>query len=97
MKRFLITLAVLALVHSIVSFCAYRFLTKTVVKSSSESPPAETTTPDQRGRGESTFTLTHTEIVERAVPTPIIFYTWFGYCGLAASALYALYFRLRHG
>jgi hypothetical protein len=36
-------------------------------------------------------------MVSRAIPTPVIFYMWFGYIGLAAAALYALYFHLLHG
>lgn len=97
MKQFFIALVALALVHSAVSICAFRFLAKTTVESSTDLPPVETTTPDQRARGESSVTLTHAEVVKRAIPTPVIFYLWFGYAGLAAAALYALYFRLRHG
>jgi hypothetical protein len=97
MKPFFIALVTLALIHSAVSFCAYRFLTKTTVESSTDAPPIETTNPDQRASGESSIVLIHTEVVRKAVPTPVIFYMWFGYVGLAAAALYALYFRLRHG
>jgi len=97
MKPFLISLIALVLVHSAVSFGAYRLLTKTTVESSTDVPPVETTTPQQRAQGQSTFTLTHKETVRRAIPAPVIFYVWAGYIGLAAAALYALYFRLRNG
>jgi hypothetical protein len=97
MKPFFIALVTLALVHSAVSFGAYRFLTKTTaVESSTDAPPVETTTPEQRAQGQSTFTVTHTKMVTRAIPTPVVFYMWAGYIGLAAAALYALYFRLTH-
>jgi hypothetical protein len=97
MKLFFIALVTLALVHSAVSFGAYRFLTRTTVELLPGPPPVETTTPNQRASGQSSFTLSSTELVRRAIPTPVVFYMWFGYIGLAASALYALYFRLRHG
>lgn len=97
MKPFFIALVTLALVHSAVSFGAYRFLTKTTVESSTDAPPVETTTPGQRAQGQSTFTHTHIETVKRYIPTPVVFYVCAGYIGLAAAALYALYFRLRHG
>lgn len=97
MKQFFIALVTLALVHSAVSFGAYRFLTRTTVESSTDAPPVETTAPDQRASGQRSFTFAHTEMVSRAIPTPVIFYMWFGYIGLAAAALYALYFHLLHG
>ena len=97
MKPFFIALVTLALVHSAVSFGAYRLLTKSTVETSTDTPPVETTTPEQRTQGQSSFTLRHTEMVRRAIPIPVIFYVWAGYIGLAAAALYALYFRLRHG
>ena len=97
MKPFFIALVTLALVHSAISFGAYRFLTRTTVESSTDAPPVETTTSEQRAQGQSTFTLTHTEMVRREIPMPVVFYMWAGYIGLAAAALYALYFRLRHG
>jgi hypothetical protein len=95
-KEFFIALAVLALVHSLVSFAAYRFLTKTTVESSTDHPPVQTTTPDQQSRGETTITLMHTEVVSRVVPMPVVLYMWFGYAGLAAAVLCSLYFRIRH-
>ena len=96
-KDFLIALAVLTLVHSFVSFAAYRFLTKTTVESSTDHPPAQTTTPEQQARGETTITLMHEEVVSRVVPMPVVLYIWFGYAGLTAAMLYSLYFRIRHG
>jgi hypothetical protein len=96
MKQFFIALVTLTLVHSAVSFGAYRLLTKTTVQPSTQTPPVETTTPEERTSGQSSFTMTYTKTVRRAVPTPIIFYMWAGYIGLTAAAVYALYFRLSH-
>ncbi len=97
MRPFFTALLLLALVHSLVSFGAYRFLTETTVESSTDASPVNTTTPDERAQGKSSFVLTHTGVVKRIIPTPVIFYMWFGYSGLAAAGLYALYFRFRHG
>ena len=97
MKQFFIALATLALVHSVVSFAAYRFLTKTTVQSSPGTPPIETTTPEQRARGELSFVGGDMKVVRKAVPAPVIFYVCAGYAGLAIAALYPLYFRLRYG
>ena len=91
-KEFFIALAVLALLHSVVSFAASRFLTKTTVESSTDHPPVQTTTPEQQARGESTITLKHTEVVSKVVPMPVVLYMWFGYAGLAAALLYSVYF-----
>ena len=97
MKQFLIALAALAVVHTAVSFGAYRLLTKTTVESAKDEPPVETTTVADRARGVTTIALMHTKRMTKAVSTPVLFYIWSGYVGLAVAALYALYFRLRHG
>jgi hypothetical protein len=97
MKEFFVALAVLALVHTLVSFAAYRFLTKRTVEFSTDYPPVETAPPEQQARGVTTITLRHTEVMSRVVPTPVVLYMWFGYAGLAAAVLYLLYFRIRHG
>ena len=99
MKQFFIVLVTLALVHSAVSFGAYRLLTKTSVGSSTEGPPVETTTPEERASGRASFTWTHTEvvIVTKYRPTAVVFYMWSGYIGLVAAVLYAFYFRFRYG
>lgn len=97
MKSFYIALFALTLVHSAVSLGAYRFLAKTTVECSRDIPAIDTTTPEQRAAGQSTLTLSHWQAVTREIPTPVVFYMWAGYIGLAAAAFYAVYFRLRHG
>jgi hypothetical protein len=90
MKLFLIALGALAVVHTVVSFAAYQFLTPTKLLSASTDPtPVDTTTPEQRARGESSFRLrSDVKTYSKAVPTPVIFYMVSGYAGLAAAVLY---------
>jgi len=95
-KTFWISLTVLVLVHSIVSFAAYRFLTKTT-DVASPLPDGETTTIEKRSDGITVITNLKARVVTRVVPTPVIFYVWCGYGGLAAALVYALVYRLRHG
>jgi hypothetical protein len=100
MKLFLVALGALALVHTLVSFAAYQFLTETKLLSTNtpDSTPVDITTPEQRARGESSFRLrTEVKTYSKAVPTPVIFYMWSGYAGLAAAVLYFAYFKLRYG
>jgi hypothetical protein len=96
MKPFFISLGVLVLVHSLISFAAYRFLTKTTVLSTTDYPPVETTTADEKARGERTIVLQHSTEMARSTPMPVYFYIWSGYVGLGAAALYALYSRVGH-
>jgi hypothetical protein len=51
MKLFLVALGALALVHTLVSFAAYRFLAETKVLSAEQLPDIETTTSEQRAKG----------------------------------------------
>src|SRR3954462_9842345 len=95
-KAFWTALAVLVVVHSIVSLAAYQFFTKTSVGSKTKYPTVEVTTPEQRARGEAAFTSLERSVVTKSRPTPVIFYVWFGYGGLAAALVYAVLFRLRH-
>jgi len=85
MKQFYIALATLAVVHSLVSFGAYRVFTKRTVEQSSETTD----------RTEFSISEARVEIISR--PSVIVWYMWAGYIGLAASALYVLYYQLRHG
>ncbi len=94
MKQFLIAFVTLALIHSAVSFAAFRLFTKSTVLSSFEGPPVETTTTEQRDAGEASFVMTNTKSVMCSRPTVVVFYMWSGYFGLIVSALYALYSRL---
>lgn len=86
------------LVHTLVCLAAYRFLTETKVLSAEQLPDIETTTAEQRARGESSFELMReVKTISKAVPTPVVCYMWAGYAGLAASVIYSMYFRIRYG
>src|SRR3954462_5209127 len=93
-KAFWTALAVLVVVHSIVSFAAYQFLTKTTVESMTQLPAHETI--EKRSDGITVITNLKARVVTKVVPNPVIFYVWCGYGGLAAALIYAVVFRLRH-
>jgi hypothetical protein len=85
MKQFCIALVTLAVVHSLVSFGAFRVFTTREVKYYSEA-------------GERTeFSNAQTTVESVSWPSVIEWYMWSGYVGLAAAALYVLYHYLRHG
>jgi len=90
MKQFLIALAALAVVHTAVSFAAYRLLTKTTVESARDEPPVERTTAADQTREVTMITLMQTKTMTKAAPIPVVFYMWAGYAGLALAVLYAL-------
>jgi hypothetical protein len=96
MKAFWVAFTALVVVHSIVSLAAYQFFTKTSVGSKTKYPTVEVTTSEQRARGEASFASLEKSIVTKSRPTPLVFYIWFGYAGLAAALAYAVLFRLRH-
>ena len=98
MKDFWLALAALAVAHTLVSFAAYRLLTETRNNwASTETPPVETTTPAEQARDIRSFEIRERLSVTKIVPTPVIFYMWSGYAGLAAAVLYLAYFKLRYG
>ena len=92
--RFFFALAVLLLIHSVVSLGAYRWLTKTTVRESRKDLPVEVTTAEQEQRGEKAY-ITNTRVVSRVVPWPVPCYIWAGYVGLGASFLMWLVYRDR--
>ena len=98
MKPFIVALVTLALIHSAVSFYAYRRLTKTSVVYSAGGP-VETTTPEERASDRASFTMTEPEALAVKItrPNAVICYMWSGYIGLVAALLYVLYFGIRYG
>jgi hypothetical protein len=95
MTQFVVALAVLTLVHSVVSLAAHRLFTESTVLSRTKSEPIETSTPEQRESGKITFTSTGTMVVLRSRPTVVTFYMWAGYIGLAAAAISGLCYGFR--
>ncbi len=93
----LIAFVVLLVVHSLVSFAAYRFLTtKTRTPVPVDSTPVETTTADQRARGESSFRImTGQEVVTHEIPYSVKLYVIFGYVALAVALVLAVVARFR--
>jgi hypothetical protein len=87
----------LLIIHSLVSLAAYRFLTTTTRTSLPvDSTPLETTTADQRARGESSFRImTGHELVTREIPYSVRLYVIFGYAALAVALVIALIDRFR--
>lgn len=96
-KGFFAALAVLTVVHSIVSLVAYRCFEVKTVEASVYHAANETTTPEQRARGEASIALKHETVVTRAVPNPVVFYVWFGYLGLAVAVVTTIWFKLSNG
>ncbi|WP_395749999.1 hypothetical protein [Prosthecobacter sp.] len=85
MKQFYIALVTLAVMHSLVSFGAYRvFTTQEVVPSSELEKRTE-------------FSVSQTRIVIVSRPAVIVWYMWSGYIGLAAAFLCAIYDAIRNG
>ena len=97
MSQPLFAFIVLLVVHSFVSFCAYRFLTTTTRKPLPfDSTSVETTTPDQRTRGESSFQrVSSREEVVFVLPVSVRLYVVFGYAGLAVALISAIVSQLR--
>jgi hypothetical protein len=97
MSQPLFAFVVLLVVHSLVSFAAYQFLTtKTRTPLPVDSTPVETTTAEQRARGESSFKMvTGREQVVIAVPWSVRLYVIFGYVALAVAFAMALIVRFR--
>lgn len=98
MKQTLIAFAVLVIAHTAVSFGAYRWLTR--VSDFTPLPPEligqpETTTPEQRARGERSFFSPDTIILKRFVPMPVLFYAWAGYLALIAALALAWWQQYR--
>lgn len=97
MSQPLVAFVVLLAIHSLVSLGAYRFLTTTTrMPLPVDSTPVETTTSEQRARGESSFEiLTGREQVEISVPWSVRLYVAFGYAGLAMALVIALAYQFR--
>src|SRR5260221_4264062 len=90
MSQPLFAFVALLVVHSLVSFAAYRFLTTTTRTPSPvvDSTPVETTTAEQRAHSESSFRLATTrEQVVFAVPLSVTLYVIFGYAALAVAVI----------
>jgi len=85
MKQFYIALVTLAVIHSLVSFGAYRAFTTQYVVPYSE---VEERTEVSRMQSRIAF-------VRR--PAVIVWHMWSGYIGLAEALLGAIYHALRHG
>jgi hypothetical protein len=97
MSQPLFAFVVLLVVHSLVSFAAYQFLTtKTRTPLPIDSTPVETTTAEQRARGESSFQMvTGREQVAITLPWSVRLYIVFGYAALAVAFGMALIVRFR--
>jgi hypothetical protein len=94
-SRPLFAVVVLLVVHSLVSLAVCQFLTtKTHTALPVDSTPVETTTAEQRARGESSFRMvTAREQVTITVPWSVRLYVIFGYVALAVAFIMALIFR----
>jgi hypothetical protein len=90
-KSFMASLLFLLIVHSTISFGAYRYFTQKIVESQTSHPPLAITTVGQASQEKMTIVLTKTIVRKLALPTPVIFYVWFGYVGLASAVLFALF------
>src|SRR6267154_1156919 len=88
---------VLLVVHSLVSLAAYQFLTtKTRTILPVDSTRVDTTTAEQRARGEISFQMvTGREQVVVTVPWSVRLYVVFGYAALALAFVMALIDRIR--
>ena len=93
----LIAFIVLLVAHSLVSLAAYRFLTTTTRSPLPvDSTPVETTTAEQRARGESSYRITTgQELVSREIPHSVRLYVIFGYAALALALVIALIVRFQ--
>ena len=96
-KGFFLALAVLTVVHTLVSFLAYRYFEIRAVGASVHHPPLETTTPEQRVRGAASVTIMRETVVTTTVPTPVVFYVWFGYLGLTVAVVTRIWIKLSSG
>ena len=81
-KNFWFSLLVLLCVHTAICFVADRIFTERY-KAPPGTAPIETTTPEQRARGVTSFTFLTVQIKR---PFSIIFYAFAGYVGLLAAA-----------
>ena len=88
---------VLLIVHSLVSFAAYRFLTTTIRTSLPvDSTPTDITTAEERARGVSSFRVaTERQAVSIEVPWSVRLYVIFGYAALAVAVIFILIARFR--
>lgn len=93
----LFAFVVLLVIHTLVSFAAFRFLTTTTrTPVPVDSTPVETTTAEQRARGESTFQIiSGREQVVISVPWSVRLYVLFGYVALAVALVIAFIVRFR--
>jgi hypothetical protein len=91
-KNFWLTLLVLLCVHTAVCFAADRLFTSRYT-APPDATSVETTTPEQRARGEASFTMVKGR-TER--PVSVIFYAFAGYVGLLAAAAWALFTRMQN-
>jgi peptidase E len=86
LRTFWIALAVLLLLHSVVSFASYRIFTRNDMKPGDEAPVVISTSAGQ---------VAIRSITKRtATPMPVIFYICGGYAGLVAVVLVMIYHRL---
>jgi hypothetical protein len=87
--EFLIPFVTLLLVHTAVSFGAYKLLTTTTREPIPfDSSTKEVTSAEQRARGERAFQLTQqVESISVTVPWSVKFYVVSGYVGLAMAAV----------
>jgi hypothetical protein len=93
----LFAFVVLLVIHSVVSLAAYRFLTTTTRTSLPvDSMPVETTTAEQRARGESSFRImSGHDLVTHEIPYSVRLYVIFGYVALAVALVLALVAHFR--
>ena len=90
-KNFWLTLLVLLCAHTAVCFAADRLFTSRYT-APPDAAPVETTTPEEKARGVTSFTMV-TRRIER--PFSVVFYTLAGYIGLLAAAVWALFTRMQ--
>lgn len=97
MTQPIIAFIVLLAVHTVVSFAAYRLLTtKTSAALPFDSTPVDTTIPEQRARGESSFQIvTAREQVDVTIPWSVRLYVVFGYAGLVVALFMAIVSSVR--
>ncbi len=93
-NHFLLTLAILLVVHTAVSAAVYRLLTKTKVQEWPKDVPVETTTPEQAQRGEKVF-IANKRVVSRSVPWPVPCYILCGYAGLGVAVVIWIFHQAR--
>jgi hypothetical protein len=88
--RFLSVVFILAAIHTVTCAAAYAMLKKTISEPATISE-RETVSSGQQASGEVTVILTQKQVFKHSIPSPLLYYTIFGYLGLATSLAIAIY------